>query len=170
MNDGTEANPLSGIRPYRRRSAMYRWLREHHEQVAELLETIEPSWREVAERLGREGVRNTKGALPSADSARRVWHVVCRDVEIAKTRPGRHGRLPPSRMPADARPPVAATVATVRSAPPAEESWASSPAAPWRTPEGEAPSPPTTSGRGAEMLARVKQTLARSGNDKPKGS
>lgn len=170
MNDGIEANPLFGIRPYRRRSAMYRWLREHHEQVAELLETNEPSWRDVAEHLGRAGVRNTNGALPSGDSIRRVWKVVCRDIETAKTRPGRHGRLPPSRMSADVRPAVAATVETDRSTPSAEQSWASPPATPWRTPEPEAPAPQTTSGGGAEMLARVRRTLARKNDGNTKGS
>lgn len=171
MDNRAEADPLSGVRPYRRRSAMYRWLREHHGQVAELLATTEPSWREVAERLGRAGVRNTKGALPNADSIRRVWGVVCRDVEGAKVRPIREGRLPPSRIPAGTRPTEAERPRAPPPAPSSDRPWAVSVSkVPWRKPGTEAPPPVAANGGGAEMLARVRRTLARKSDDNTKGS
>jgi hypothetical protein len=77
-------NPLAGIRQYRRRSALYRWLRAHHESIAEILTKDEPSWLSVAERLAEAGVRNTKDAPPSADSVRRIWRAVCRDIARAQ--------------------------------------------------------------------------------------
>jgi hypothetical protein len=171
MNDRAETAPFSGIRPYRRRSEMYRWLREHHGHVAELLAATEPSWREVAERLGRAGVRNTKGALPSADSIRRVWRVVCRDVAGAHTRPIREGRLPPSRIPSGTQPTETERPKAPPPAPPSDRPWAVSvPSVPWRKQGTEAPPPVAVSGGGAEMLARVKRTLARKNDDNAKGS
>jgi len=171
MNDRAAADPLSGIRPYRRRSDMYRWLRQHHGQVAELLAATEPSWREVAERLGRAGVRNTKGALPSADSIRRVWRVVCRDVEGTKARPIRQGRWPPSRIPAGTQPTETERPRATPPAPASDRPWAVSvPSVPWRKPGTGAPPTVAASSGGAEMLARVKRTLARENDDNAKGS
>lgn len=168
MEDETRANPLSGIRPYRRRSAMYRWLRAHHDQVAEMLDTIEPSWWEVAKRLGQAGVHNTKGVPPSGDSVRRVWKVVCRDVGAAIARPVPGERLSPSRITPDARPLIAERAPT---SPPTDRPWATpSPEAPWRRPGTEVPPSTAPSGRGTEMLASVRRTLARRSNDSPEGS
>jgi hypothetical protein len=80
---------LAGIRaqPYTRRSDLYRWLREHHKELAPRIAAEAASWTVVASEIAAIGVCNRKGQPPSGKSVRLCWLRVCRDVEKAAAEP-----------------------------------------------------------------------------------
>lgn len=83
MEDEVLAKVIAAIRkkPYLRRTELYRWLRERHATLTSELAEFQPSWRTVAEQLAAAGIKNARGGLVSADSIRKTWACVCRDVE-----------------------------------------------------------------------------------------
>jgi hypothetical protein len=161
MEHDDTGKPSSGARPYRRRSALYRWMRQRHAQVAQMLDEEEPSWREVSEWLGRLGVCNTKGATPSAASARRVWAVVCRDIAVKQARAASGGKLPPSRIPPTVRPQHAPALVTSPSGPDPSRPWAkASDPSPVSSQGSPSPAPPAERPTAKEQLERIERKLA----------
>ena len=119
MTSAPTDNPFAGITRFRRRSEMYRWLRQHHEMLRETLAVDQPTWQAVAERMAAAGVVDSKGQAPSAENVRKTWTRVCRDVSavpgeakgapVARQNPSRFARtwqppaapMPASDLPAD---------------------------------------------------------------------
>ncbi|HUZ90310.1 MAG TPA: hypothetical protein VMU78_00170 [Methylocella sp.] len=71
---------------YSRRGDIYRWLRDHFQQVFHDIEELQRPWAVIAAEAAVAGVIGTRGAKPTADSVRRVWKRVCRDVQVARDR------------------------------------------------------------------------------------
>jgi hypothetical protein len=170
----TESNHLqrvlASLQRNEKRSPLFRWLAEHHDEILEAVSGERIDWATAAESFKQAGLTDATGKPATAKIARATWYKVRRWVatQRAHEQSPRPVKLLPSKMPKDSGPPIASGPTPPR---PAERPWATAyGTGSWPKPETEAPSPPTTNGRGAEMLARVKQTLARSGNDKPKGS
>jgi hypothetical protein len=62
-------------------SSVYRWLRARYEELARELQERAPGWKAIAARIAADGIRGVRGGEPNAESVRRVWQRVCRDVE-----------------------------------------------------------------------------------------
>ena len=110
MKDKALSDVVAGVRsqPPLRRSDLYRWLRARHRALSKLLADQNPSWIVVADKVAAAGVTNTRGGAPSADSVRRVWACVVKDIEAeAKRKVG--SKVQPSRLSNDWRPTPAAT-------------------------------------------------------------
>jgi|SRR5271168_2042230 len=65
-------------------SAAYRWLRENHERIKQILATDGPTWPIMAEVVLAEGITGARGQVMTDHALRRMWKRVCRDVEIAE--------------------------------------------------------------------------------------
>lgn len=100
-------------RSFRRRGAIYCWLRNNYGFVERWLELKEPPWDEVARKLAAAEVIGAKGNAPAGHAVRRVWKRVARDVESARNKEeaeqaareakAEQRRNFPSRMSADRR-------------------------------------------------------------------
>lgn len=94
-----------------RHSQVYRIMRARHASLTAKFEAGWIGWEAVAQEMAGIGVSGKRGtAPPSADSLRRVWKRVCRDVEAEAMKLAAQPpkRLPPSRMSPDWRPTVVA--------------------------------------------------------------
>ena len=82
MSDEILTRVLAGLqgRRFRDRSDLYRWLRANYKRLALRLEQDQISWGVLAREIAAAGLKNKKGAPPSADSVRRIWRTVCRDL------------------------------------------------------------------------------------------
>ena len=82
MSDETLTKVLAGLqgRRFRGRSDLYRWLRANYKRLAPRLAQDQVSWGVLAQEIAAAGLKNRKGAPPSADSVRRIWGTVCRDL------------------------------------------------------------------------------------------
>ena len=56
-----------------RHSALYLWLYENHDVLAETFNVTAPSWPKIAEVLGGEGVLDGDGKSPTARGTRGAW-------------------------------------------------------------------------------------------------
>lgn len=56
-----------------RHSALYLWLYENHDALAEKFNVTAPSWLKIAEVLGSEGVLDGDGKAPTARGTRGAW-------------------------------------------------------------------------------------------------
>ena len=98
-------------RPFRGRGAVYRWLRENHQEVMEGFASTEAPWDTVVASMIRDGVTGQRGAPPNRKAAAKVWDRVCRDIQAGKAevRTDSPQRNPqPSGLPATWRPTPAA--------------------------------------------------------------
>ena len=68
-----------------RRSPLYAWLRENHDQLAEGFARTAPAWEAIATYLGTHGIRDGDGNKPSIRGTREAWYRVKRD--LAANRP-----------------------------------------------------------------------------------
>ncbi len=68
--------------PYNQHEAVFSWLWVNHAEVAELRRNIfGRTWHGIAVIMQEEGVKGSRGEPPNANSVRRVWGRVCKDVE-----------------------------------------------------------------------------------------
>jgi hypothetical protein len=109
MSDETVTRVLAGLQGhrFRGRSDLYRWLRANFKRLAPRLEQDQISWGVLAREIADAGLKNRKGAPPSADSVRRIWGTVCRDLaREAAAKAQRRTRKFPSRISPNWRPQV----------------------------------------------------------------
>jgi hypothetical protein len=109
MSDETLTKVLAGLqgRRFRGRSDLYRWLRASYKRLAPRLAQDQVSWGVLAQEIAAAGLKNRKGAPPSADSVRRIWGTVCRDLaREAAVKAQRRTRKYPSRISPNWRPQV----------------------------------------------------------------
>jgi hypothetical protein len=104
------------------RSPLYRWMRRHHDALAEAFAETPPAWTPLAAEMAAVGLTDADGKPPSPTSVRQTWYRVRRDLararELAASKkappalvpdeiaPAVHAVLP--RAPAGASPAVAA--------------------------------------------------------------
>jgi hypothetical protein len=108
---------LIELRAYSRHGDIYRWLRENYERVKHETANLQRTWESIAADIASDGVKGMRGRAPYAESVRRIWPRVCRDVEAdrerqaqeeaARAAAGEKRRSYPSRMPQGLRPRVA---------------------------------------------------------------
>lgn len=94
-------------RPFRGRGAVYRWLRENHQELIDGFASTEASWDTVVASMIRDGVTGQRGAPPNRKAVAKAWGRVCRDVksDALKLLTGvPHRKRQPSQMPAAWRP------------------------------------------------------------------
>jgi hypothetical protein len=65
-------------------SQLYRWLRAHHDQLAQAFGDHGPSWASIAAHLGNIGVMDGEGKQPLPGTVRAAWYRVRRDVAVAR--------------------------------------------------------------------------------------
>lgn len=86
------------------RSPLYRWLRARHDAFAELVEETRPNWKGLAKGFTELGLEGAGGRSLTAETVRRTWWRVRRDVAAARARRAKPPH-PPAAVPAS--PPVA---------------------------------------------------------------
>lgn len=67
-----------------RRGSAYRFLLEHHDLLADAL--TRPSWARFAERMAEEGLADAEGKPATAESLRKMWFRVRREVAARRAR------------------------------------------------------------------------------------
>lgn len=90
-----------------RRSPLYLWFQEHHDELAAGFARKAPTWQPLADFLGKQGVLDADGKPPTARAARDAWWRVRRDLKKAETdRPPQKTVPRLDRMPSGVRPVV----------------------------------------------------------------
>ena len=69
-----------------RRSPLYVWLRDNHDQLVEGFTRTAPAWATLAGYLGENGVRDGDGKIPSVRATREAWYRVRRELAANKAR------------------------------------------------------------------------------------
>ncbi|MCB8884036.1 hypothetical protein ACELLULO517_27625 [Acidisoma cellulosilytica] len=93
-------------------SALYLWMRQNHDRIAEGLDGLRPSWRALATRLGEMKIHDGTGKAPTPDGARGTWYRVRRDLAAARARQAKNRREPASLLPGEIAAGVVAAVPT----------------------------------------------------------
>ena len=92
---------------HKRHSTAYRWLREHHAELAPIFADKQPPWREIAAELTDGGVHGGRGKALTGRALAAIWARVGADIAAAeaKRQAAQHRRSQqPSRLPADWHP------------------------------------------------------------------
>jgi hypothetical protein len=58
------------------RSPLLGWMRQNHALITDRMNTVRPSWDDIADVLARLGVRDANGAAPKTEAVRRAYHRV----------------------------------------------------------------------------------------------
>jgi cytochrome c551/c552 len=58
------------------RSPLLGWMRENHALITERMDTVRPSWDDIARTLAKLGVRDANGQTPKTEAVRRAYHRV----------------------------------------------------------------------------------------------
>jgi hypothetical protein len=58
------------------RSPLLGWMRQNHALITDRMNTVQPSWDDIADVLARLGVRDANGAAPKTEAVRRAYHRV----------------------------------------------------------------------------------------------
>jgi hypothetical protein len=66
------------------RSPLYRWMRRHHDELAEKWAGLRIDWVATCERLAAVGLTDRNGKPPSSSTARQTWLRVRRDLAKAR--------------------------------------------------------------------------------------
>ncbi len=66
-----------------RRSPLYLWFQQHHNELAAGFKRTTPAWQIIADALAEQGIRDADGKPPAAETARAAWWRVRRDVKAA---------------------------------------------------------------------------------------
>jgi len=102
-----ERKSLIELKAYGRCGDIYRWLREHYEQMLEERDELQRPWEVITAEIASAGVKGTRGGPPYVTSVRKTWKRVCRDVEAERERKearkaereARAARRPPPAIP-----------------------------------------------------------------------
>jgi hypothetical protein len=70
-----------------KRSPLYLWFREHHDELATGFARSAPAWQPLATFLGEQGVLDADGKPPTARAARDAWWRVRQDLKQAAALP-----------------------------------------------------------------------------------
>ena len=92
----------SVLRGASRRSSMYLWMAENQRELAATLAELRPpDWSRIAVALANEGLRDARGAAPTAKSAYQTWWKVRRDrkADAASAPLALEPLRPPANMP-----------------------------------------------------------------------
>jgi hypothetical protein len=73
------------------RSPLLGWMRQNHALITERMNTVRPSWDDIAGVLAGLGIRGATGAAPKTEAVRRAYH--------RGTGPRRRSPLPGPRPP-----------------------------------------------------------------------
>jgi primosomal protein N' len=67
--------------PFNMRDAVFCWLWANHAEVSDLRARWDkPTWQAIARIMQDDGVTGARGEPPNANSVRRVWGRVCREI------------------------------------------------------------------------------------------
>jgi hypothetical protein len=67
------------------RGSLYRWLRQHHDEFAEVLDQVSrPDWKRITEALSGENLLDAAGKRPTPERVRQTWVKVRKDVEASR--------------------------------------------------------------------------------------
>ena len=58
------------------RSPLLGWMRQHHALITERMNTVRPSWDDIARTLAGLGIRDANGNPPKTEAVRRAYHRV----------------------------------------------------------------------------------------------
>ena len=67
-------------KPPIRHSAVYRWLRDRHAELAVVMRENGPGWELVRGKMAEQGLTNRNGSPLTVCSVRKTWAVVCRHI------------------------------------------------------------------------------------------
>ena len=81
--DALAALAQASGRGHGRRSPVYLWFRQHHDELAAGFARYAPAWQVLAAFLGQQGILDIDGKPPTARGVRDAWWRVRRDVEAA---------------------------------------------------------------------------------------
>lgn len=89
------------------RGSLYRWLRQHHDEFADLLKQVpRPDWQKITRALSAENLLDASGNKPTPERVRQTWVKVRKDVEASRHKQAVRSRTPPAAQPAAVAPPV----------------------------------------------------------------
>lgn len=97
-----------------RRSPLFRWMVEHHDELVEASGRDGIHWASFCAQAAKRGLTDTQGRPPTADNARKTWERARRAVRKARAEAAAGGPKPiyPSRTPKGWVPPgIAAAIA-----------------------------------------------------------
>lgn len=84
----------AGIPTHSGRSRLYRWMRLHHDELLERWSNTRIDWAATSERFGLKGLTDRSGQPPSAQTAKKTWQRVRRDIELARAKGNRASKHP----------------------------------------------------------------------------
>jgi len=113
------------------RSPLLGWMRQHHALITERMNTVRPSWDDVARTLAELGVRDANGQPPKTEAVRRAYHRVAGALNAKGQRRRRSKAQIAAAKAGGVRSPITTSTATLTPSP------AASPA-----PEAALPPPP----------------------------
>ena len=71
-----------GDYPFNTRDPLFCWLWANHAAVADMRQRWDRvGWDGIAQVAGLDGIKGSRGEPPNANSVRRVWTRVCREIE-----------------------------------------------------------------------------------------
>jgi hypothetical protein len=113
------------------RSPLLGWMRQHHALITERMNTVRPSWDDIARTLAKLGVLDANGQPPKTEAVRRAYHRVTGALDAKGQRRRRSKAQIAAAKAAATRAPVAAPSAAATHQPAAAPSGAPpAPAAP----------------------------------------
>jgi hypothetical protein len=68
------------------RSSLWRWMHRNHDRLSALFEQAPPAWDVLVETFGGMGLTDRAGKKPSAETARKTWYRVRRNIAAARAR------------------------------------------------------------------------------------
>jgi hypothetical protein len=68
------------------RSPLWRWMHRNHDRLSALFEQAPPAWEVLVETFGGMGLTDRAGKNPTAETARKTWYRVRRNVAAARAR------------------------------------------------------------------------------------
>jgi hypothetical protein len=121
---------LAKLRRSEKRSALFHWLAEHHDEMLEAAIGERIDWPALAKVFEEAGLTDATGKPATARTARATWYKVRRVVASrrANEASARPVKIMPSRLPAEMRPamgpvPASAPAAPMRAATPSAGDW-----------------------------------------------
>ena len=95
---GTAKTIIQAMQRSDRRSSLFWWMVEHHDEIKAASAGQRISWKAFCERAAAEGLTDTRGGVPKERNARETWRVARRFV-AATARSAQCDSLPPRPRP-----------------------------------------------------------------------